>query len=69
MPKLTQRQAAHIASAVSAQRTLQQMSKASKKAAKTRLHYINQSLQLGVSGPMSFQEAGRKGAAIRWGLA
>lgn len=69
MSKLTKKQAALLASAVSAKRTLQEMSKASKKAAKTRLYDIKQALVLGCTGPMSFSDAGRKGAAVRWGLA
>ncbi|MCE5316063.1 MAG: hypothetical protein LLG04_01695 [Parachlamydia sp.] len=67
--KLTRQQAALKASSISAQRTIEQKSDAARKAAKTRCYYIDQALRLGVSGPMTFQDAGKKGASIRWGYA
>jgi hypothetical protein len=66
---MTKKQAAWKASSVSAKRSIEQKSEASRKAAKTRFYYIEQALRLGVDGPMSFKDAGRKGAAIRWGFA
>lgn len=69
MGKFTRKQAALNASAAAAARSPEQKSEASRKAARTRLEYIKQALRLGVAGPMSFKDAGRRGAAIRWGLA
>lgn len=69
MAKLTRQQAALKASAIAAARSHEQKAEASRKAAKTRLYYIEQALRLGVDGPMSFKDAGRKGASIRWGYA
>lgn len=66
---MTRQQAALKASSVSAKRSSQQKSEASRKAAKTRFYYIEQALRLGSDGPMSFKDAGRKGAAMRWGFA
>lgn len=69
MFKMTRQQAALKASTKSAQRTAEQKSEAARKAAKTRCYYIEQALRLGVEGPMTFQNAGKKGASIRWGFA
>ena len=67
MAKLTRQEAALNASAISATRSRAQKSEASKKAAKTRLYYIEQAFRLRAKGPMSFKDAGRMGAAMRWG--
>ena len=67
MAKMTRQQAALKASSISATRSSEQKSEASRKAAKTRFIYIEQALRLGASGPMSFKDAGR--SAMRWGYA
>jgi protein-arginine kinase activator protein McsA len=65
---MTRQEAAWKASQASANRSPEARSEAARKAARTRLEEIEASHRFGcIECPMTFQDAGRKGALIRWG--